>query len=138
MTEYTPPPRPWLLHPTNAGLGLEDANGKMICHEWDIGDEDAAFLISCFNAMTEHTPAERDRLERVNAELLAACRATTTLFRPRDGLPADIARQFRQLVEKDPVLKQVRAAIALATNRSPNNARKRNNQDPPHQRHHLA
>ena len=42
---------------------------------------------------------------------LAACRSVETLFEPKPGLPDDIAANFRRAVSKDPVLRQVRAAI---------------------------
>lgn len=52
--------------------------------------------------------------EQIRADLLAACEAVERLFEPRPGLPHDIDKTFRETVSRDPVLKEVRAAVAKA------------------------
>ena len=54
------------------------------------------------------------KLLATQAKLLAACKATVTLFAPGSKLPPDIQESFRRMVEEDPVLMEVRAAIAEA------------------------
>lgn len=56
--------------------------------------------------------ADRTRLRQQVVKLRAACKATVALFEPRAELPDDIAKQFRIIVEKDPNLMQLRAALA--------------------------
>lgn len=57
---------------------------------------------------------EHNAVVNSHDDLLAACEAAVALFSPRLGLPEDIAANFRMAVEKDPTLKQLRAAIAQA------------------------
>lgn len=52
--------------------------------------------------------------KRERDQLLTACKAAVEFFRPRDTLPEDIKQHFRRIVEQDPILQQLRAAIANA------------------------
>ncbi len=57
---------------------------------------------------------EDAELIAASPKMLSALRSVRTLFRPKDGLPADVEAHFRRMVQKDPVLAEVNDAIAKA------------------------
>lgn len=106
-------------------------NDKHTPETWEVSAEDQQVFVCsrptvsrggrtiCLLPASSHTTRKetiaRARLIAAVPDLLSALRSVRTLFRPKDGLPVDIEANFRRMVQNDPVLAEVNAAIAKAT-----------------------